>query len=274
MGIPIEYGSSYVGTATAPDLIHQTDSFQQLLASESPAVTTSSLDLPSQSNSPVAAISEMIDAVGARVGDCGDFPLFVGGDHTISIASVNAVVDALGEIGLLWVDAHADFNTPETSNSGNIHGMVVSSLLGDGPSGSWEATLLEESNIALLGTRSIDEAEQSRLEESDISMFTMSEIEEHGLQTVCERAWGVVSDGVEGVHVSWDMDVFDPTVAPGVSVPEAGGLSWEDGRRIAEFVKQHDDLLALDVVEVNPLRDQHGKTVDFTGTLIQDTFEE
>lgn len=199
-------------------------------------------------------------------------PVFFGGDHTASLASVNAVADA-GDTGLLWIDAHPDYNTRETSPSGNLHGMVLASLLGDGPRPEWRAGNLTETNIALVGVRRIDPGELRRLRNSNISVYTMEDIRQEGLPTVLLEAWNVVTESTDHIHVSLDLDVFDPLLAPGVSTRAWNGLSAEEARALVDWIRRQDQSVdSIDIVELNPLVDQHQKTSDLAGNILRTMF--
>ena len=204
---------------------------------------------------------EVADALEAET-----FPLVLGGDHSIAIGTINgASRDA--DIGAVWFDAHGDFNTPKTSPSGNIHGMPLAAVLGIGEFADTEwanAIKLQEENVALVGLRSLDDAEKEEIRNSDVTAYTMSDIDERGINPVVEDALDVATDGTDGVHVSLDLDWLDPKEAPGVGTPVRGGVSYREAHTALEIVAERDDaegiLRSLEVVEVNPILDESNET--------------
>ena len=208
----------------------------------------------------------------------GLFPLVLGGDHSISIGSVTGSArDA--DVGLLWFDAHADVNTPETSPSGNIHGMPLAALLGRGVFEElpWaRARGLRESNVAYVGLRSIDERESELIRNSEMTAFTMADIDERSITTVVEDALDVVTDGTDGVHLSLDLDWLDPQTAPGVGTPVRGGVTYREAHSALETVSAShasDGILrSMDVVEVNPILDEQNETATLAAELAASAF--
>ena len=207
----------------------------------------------------------------------GAFPLALGGDHSIAIGSVGGSATA-GSTGVVWFDAHADFNTPETTPSGNVHGMPLSALLGDGyfDGREWaNAPTVSEENVAIVGLRSVDDRERERLNDSDVTGYTMGEIDERGFAAVCEEAFEVATDGTDGVHVSFDMDLVDPEEAPGVGTPVRGGITYREAHTAMDHVDEHlDDIRSMDIVEVNPILDSHNRTAELAVDLLGNGFGE
>jgi arginase len=195
----------------------------------------------------------------------GMFPLVLGGDHSLAIGSVAGAAQGR-RIGLIWIDAHADFNTPETTPSGNIHGMSVAALTGRGhpslTSVLGSAPVLREKDIVMIGTRDIDVEEREALRDSGIHVFTMHDVDRRGLATVMDEAIVRASTGTAGFYLSFDMDVLDPTQAPGVGTPVLGGLSYREAHLAMEMVCESDHLLGMDLVEVNPILDQRNATAE------------
>jgi arginase len=171
-----------------------------------------------------------------RIMERGHFPLVLGGDHSIAAGTVSAIAAFASRrgkrVGLLWVDAHGDINTPDTSPSGNIHGMPVAALLGYGPkeltSIGGDFVKIDARNVALVGIRSLDDGEKHRLKETGVQVHTMSDIDRHGIHRAMKKALARVADGTDYVHVSFDLDAVDPTVAPGVGTPVKGGLDYRE----------------------------------------------
>ncbi len=203
----------------------------------------------------------------------GRFPLVLGGDHSVAIGTLSGSArDA--DIGAVWFDAHGDFNTPETSPSGNVHGMPLAAALGqDGFDGvEWaQARGLREENVVLVGLRSLDGSEREAIRESDVTAFTMSDIDERGMDDVVRDALHVATAGVDGIHVSLDLDWLDPNVAPGVGTPIRGGVTYREAHTALETVAEHDHdegvLRSMELVEVNPILDHHNETADVATEL-------
>ena len=199
--------------------------------------------------------------------DC--FPLILGGDHSLSIGSVPAVAHHYRErgerIGLLWVDAHTDMNTPDTTPSGNIHGMSLAVLAGRGPAellglAGGPVPAVDPKNICVLAARDIDEEEKSVVRETGIRVFTMTEVDERGIGPCVDEALERLTDGTAGFHLSYDLDGLDPQVAPGVGTPVPGGLTFREGHLVCEKVARSGAMLSLEVVEVNPVLDVRNGT--------------
>jgi arginase len=210
----------------------------------------------------------------------GHFPLILGGDHSIAVGTVSgiaAVARRKGKkLGLLWVDAHCDINNPESSPSGNIHGMPVASLLGHGPAEltgiGGRQPKVDAANVALVGIRSLDEGEKHRLKATGVQVHTMSDIDRHGIHRVMKKALARVTDGTDYVHVSFDLDAVDPTVAPGVGTPVKGGLDYREAHLIMELLHDSGVMTSLEMVEVNPILDQGNTSAAFAVELVQSAF--
>ncbi len=215
----------------------------------------------------------LADAVASSLAD-DQLPLVLGGDHSVAIGSiVGAARNA--DIGVVWFDAHGDFNTPETTPSGNVHGMSLAATLGRDVFDTMEwaqAPRLSEPNIALVGIRDLDPEEQDALRESDLSIYTMSDIDERGMNDVVDEALDVAAAGVDGVHVSVDLDFLDPNEAPGVGTPVRGGATYREAHTameaVAEGADRHDILRSIEFVEVNPILDSHNGTAELTTELV------
>jgi arginase len=210
----------------------------------------------------------------------GFFPVTLGGDHSMAIGTQAGVAkfykDCGQTVGCLWIDAHADMNTPETSPSGSIHGMPFAASLGHGPESLTEifgfAPKLRAENCALIGIRDLDVRERQMVRDSRVSLFTMREIDELGMRIVMERAIGVASKGTAGFVVSFDMDVLDPSEAPGVGTPVRGGITFREAHLAMEMVADSGKMLAFELVEINPIIDVMNKTatlgVGFTASAL------
>ena len=201
----------------------------------------------------------------------GRLPLVLGGDHSVALGSLVGMASIEGPGGVIWVDAHGDLNTPETSPTGNVHGMVLSAALGlNGPAfarDGWTLPAVEAGRIALVGVRSLDEGERKLVGELEAKVFTMSEVDRRGIE-VCMREALAHAAGAAFLHVSFDMDVVDPDSAPGVGTPVRGGLSYREAHLAMEIVAESGLADSLDVVEVNPILDRENATGELAVELV------
>ena len=211
----------------------------------------------------------------------GMTPLVLGGDHSLAVGSISGVAEFYrrrGEkIGVLWIDAHTDINTPETSLSGNVHGMPLAALLGLGPEPLAKifgyAPKIAAENTVLIGVRDVDEAERENLRRAGVTeVYTMRDIDERGMRTVMEEALRVAGRGTAGYHVSLDMDWIDPEDAPGVGTPVRGGATYREAHLAMETIADHGRLLSFEIVEVNPVIDEHNRTADLAVELACSAF--
>jgi arginase len=223
----------------------------------------------------IARVCQRLHDVALKALDGGALPVVLGGDHSLAAGSVAASAAFIRRtssrpLGLIWVDAHGDMNTPETTTSGNVHGMPLAALLGNEPAelatiGSRPSVL--PAHTVLLGIRNLDEKEKTRIRESGVHVFTMKDIDRDGIAKVAERAIALAADGTGGVHVSFDMDVCDPAIAPGVGTPVKGGLDYREAHMVMELVADSRRLVALDLVEVNPTLDIRNTTAELATEL-------
>ncbi|MHC4958341.1 MAG: arginase [Planctomycetota bacterium] len=204
--------------------------------------------------------------------EAGQMPLVLGGDHSIAMGTVAGTAAHAGKIGLLWIDAHADLNTPETSPSGNVHGMPLAAILGRGKTPLLEigetTPLVAMHNTVILGLRAVDPGESQRIRALGIDVFTMKDIDERGMSSCMEEALERVNDGTNGYHVSFDMDSIDPQDAPGVGTPVPGGLTYREAHYVCEILAESGQMLSMEVVEVNPILDDRNKTGELAVELI------
>jgi arginase len=217
-------------------------------------------------------VAQMVDeALGS-----GKFPLVLGGDHSIAVGAVSGASQYFhrrGEkLGLIWIDAHTDMNTPESSPSGNVHGMPLACCIGQGP---LELTNIfgfspkvDPANVALVGIRSVDGQERDIVQRSGVHAFTMRDIDERGMRSVFEEAIRVASDGTAGFHVSLDMDAVDPREAPGVGTPVQGGITYREAHLAMEMLGDAGRMTSMEVVEVNPVIDDANRTAILAVELV------
>jgi arginase len=211
----------------------------------------------------------------------GATPLVLGGDHSLAAGSVSGVAEFYrrrGEkIGVIWIDAHSDINTPETSPSGNVHGMPLAALLGLGPEPLSNlmgfAPKIAAENTVLIGVRDVDAAERANIRRAGISeVYTMRDIDERGMRAVMEEALRAAGRGTAGYHVSLDLDWIDPEDAPGVGTPVRGGATYREAHLAMEILADHGRLLSFEIVEVNPVIDEHNRTADLAVELACSAF--
>src|SRR5271154_300313 len=212
--------------------------------------------------------------------EAGKIPLVLGGDHSMAAGTVSGVAKYYRrknqKIGLIWIDAHTDINTPETSPSGNVHGMPLAALLGLGPpelSNIFDfSPKVKPENCVLVGVRDIDAVEKDNVHRAGIGVFTMRDIDERGMRTVMEEALRMAGRGTAGYHISLDMDWIDPEDAPGVGTPVRGGATYREAHLAMEILADHGRLLSFETVEVNPVIDEHNRTAELAVELICSAF--
>lgn len=211
-----------------------------------------------------ARLADLVETAASE----GATPLVLGGDHSIAIGTVTGMSRFLRKqqkkLGLIWIDAHADMNTPGSSPSGNVHGMPLACCIGIGPE---ELTTLggytpkiDPANVALVGLRDVDRAEKPFVQRTGVRAFTMRSIDEQGMQSVIRQAIEIASNGTAGFHLSFDMDAVDPDEAPGVGTPVPGGLTYREAHLAMEMICDSAKMLSIEIVEVNPVLDQANRT--------------
>jgi arginase len=212
-------------------------------------------------------VAKLVEAAARR----GAMPLVLGGDHSVALGSLVGMALARGPGGVVWIDAHGDLNTPETSPSGNVHGMVLAAALGLAGDAfrreGWQIPAVEPGKLALVGVRSLDEGERELLGTIDAKVFTMSEIDRIGVEP-CMREALAHASGAGFLHVSLDMDAVDPDYAPGVGTPVRGGLSYREAHLALETVAEYGRTDSMDVVEVNPILDRENATGQLAVELV------
>jgi len=284
VGVPLDLGAGRRGTDMGPSAVRYAQLQAELEALGYRVTDLGNVSFPvaerlevgdSQARyaDAIVRVCEEVDRVVTAALRQGALPVVVGGDHSLSLGSVAAVARQQPELGLLWLDAHGDFNTPQTSPSGNVHGMVLACLVGLGPAslvrvGGFGPKLRPE-RCALVGVRQLDPGERELLRDSGVRVFTMKEVDRCGVGEVVQRALEAVTEGGRRpLHVSLDLDVVDPAHAPGVATPCAGGLSYREVHLAMELVADCGCLVSMDVVEVNPILDAHNRTARLATELV------
>jgi arginase len=211
-----------------------------------------------------AKLAAMVESVIAS----GRFPLVLGGDHSIAAGTVSGVSHSYRlrgqKVGLIWIDAHADMNTPESSPSGNVHGMPLACCVGRGPRELTDifdySPKVDGPNVALIGIRDVDESEREVVRASGVHAFTMRDIDERGLRNIMQEALSIACDGTAGFHLSFDLDVVDPDEAPGVGTPVRGGMTYREAHLAMETICDCSQMISMEIVEVNPVLDSANRT--------------
>jgi arginase len=212
--------------------------------------------------------------------ESGQVPVVLGGDHSVAAGTVAGVAEFFHrqnqKLGLIWIDAHTDINTPDTSPSGNVHGMPLAAIMGMGPpelGKIYEFTpKVSPQNCVLVGIRDVDAIERENVRQAGIAVFTMRDIDERGMRTVMEEALRIAGRGTAGYHVSLDMDWIDPEDAPGVGTPVPGGATYREAHLAMEIIADHGRMVSFEVVEVNPVLDEHNRTAELAVGLVSSVF--
>ncbi|MEM7330761.1 MAG: arginase [Chloroflexota bacterium] len=271
-GVPMDLGQNRRGVDMGPSAIRYAGLQARLEKLGHVVYDEGNLSVPnpeekvaSSGKNRLGAVTAVCQTIYQKAEKClqdKEFAIFLGGDHSISIGTVAAAAKQ-EEIGVIWVDAHGDFNTPETSFTGNIHGMPVAVLVGDGPNSlidiGYSGPKLKPENIVQVGIRDLDQDERIRLNNSKIHVFTMRHVDEIGMAQIATQALERLSH-VEHIHVSLDMDSLVPDEAPGVGTPVPGGLSYREAHLLMEILGESQRVRSLDIVEVNPILDEYNKT--------------
>lgn len=283
IGIPMDLGQSHRGVDMGPSTVRYAGLSARLKRLGYEVYDAGNIIVPvresledSENSNYLSAIQKVCEVLyeeaRAAVRD-GFTPVFLGGDHSIAIGSIGGVTHS-EPAGVIWVDAHGDANTPESSPSGNIHGMPVSILLGDGfPSlvnVGREGPKLEPKDLVMVGIRELDREERNRLRDSGITIFTMRDIDERGMASVANEALEKLNHR-QRLHVSFDLDALEPHEAPGVGTPSNGGLTYREAMLLTEIIADSKHFSSLDLVEINPILDTRNQTsriaVELTASL-------
>jgi arginase len=291
IGVPLDLGGGRRGVDMGPSAVRIAGIGPRLASLGLEVHDTGDLETPNQETvdagdacqrflTEIVRICADLYARALTILDGGGVPIVLGGDHSVAAGSVSASAAFARRhrkpVGLIWVDAHGDMNTPETTLSGNVHGMPLAALLGEAPAqlaslGGFSPKVAP-ANTVLLGVRNLDEREKAAVRNSGVHVFTMKDIDRLGIATVAEQAIARAAAGTVGVHVSFDLDVCDPSIAPGVGTPVKGGLDYREAHMVMEMVADSGTLIALDLVEVNPVLDVQNATAVLSAELAMSTF--
>lgn len=287
IGVPMDIGGSKRGAAGGPAAIRRTDLLKHLKEIGCEARDLGDVEIPQQGKAKVGhsrkryadiirrVCEDLCETVAKSVGS-GEVPVVLGGDHSLAMGSISGTAKRLKasgrRLGVLYLDAHGDMNVPHTTPSGNIHGMPVAHLLGMGDQrlariGGFSPKLLP-ANTCLIGLRDLDADERALIKKSGVRAFTMKDVDRLGIGKVFDSALRHAADGTAGVHVSFDIDVVDPSVAQGTGTPSRGGLTYREAHYLMELVADSGKLLSMDMVEINPLEDVQNRTAELACELI------
>jgi arginase len=275
IGVPLDLGASRRGTDVGPSALRiaglgnalRRMGYDVALEEDIPAPameTRRAEDKEARYKPQILDVCTRLAKRVKEVVDAGEFPLVLGGDHSIAMGTVAGIAAHCREqdqsLGLIWFDAHGDMNVPGVSPSGNIHGMPLAHLLGKGDDDLKNILgfnpKVKPENVALIGVRAIDAGERKIIRDSGIHAFTMREIDEHGMAAIARRALEIVNDGTAGFHVSFDVDGCDPTVIPGSGTLVPGGVSFREAHLLMEYCADNGRLLSMEIVELNPFLDE------------------
>ena len=284
IGVPMDLGQSHRGVDMGPGATRYAGLSDRLKKLghvvqdqgniQVPVRDTLSDEAGNDLHSAILTVCKNIYQTGKQAVEQDFIPLFLGGDHSIAIGTIGGVTHQ-EPVGVIWVDAHGDFNTPETSRSGNVHGMPLATLMGKGPDElvnvGRPGSKLAAEDVVLIGIRDLDKKEKARLKESGISVYTMRDIDERGMSAVTAEALEKLVHR-QRIHVSLDVDVLDPMEAPGVGTPVPGGLTYREAQLLMEILADSQKVSSMDIVEINPILDHQNKTaktaVELASTLL------
>jgi|SRR5690625_3657895 len=290
IGVPIELGQSVAGVSKGPDAIRKAGIQKRLenLSYRVHDLGDVEIDQPSSKSiqsknklkhlNEIATSSERVAKVIDKVVDRQDFPLVLGGDHSMAIGSIAGIAKHYDDLGVIWYDAHGDLNSAETSPSGNVHGMPLAVNLGIGHEKlthilDYQPKIKPE-HIVIIGARSLDDGEKELIKNRGIRMYTMPEIKELGMEKVMTETITYLQNVTDGIHLSLDLDALDPSETPGVGTPADGGISFEDSSIAMTVLSKADVVTSAELVEVNPVVDQGNKTATVAVDLTERLFGE
>jgi arginase len=287
IGVPIDLGADRRGVDMGPSAIRYAGLHSRLKMLGWDVEDIGNIDVPIAETREIqdkrlkflpeiVEVNQQLYQAVAQAIDEGVIPLIIGGDHSLGIGSLAGCAASGKKFGVIWFDTHGDYNSLDTTHSGNIHGMPLAVANGIGAKeltevGGVERKIREE-NTVIIGARDFDEDEREMIRKSKITVFTMSDIDRLGMEEVVRRGIEIASQGTDGVHISFDLDVIDPTEAPGVGTPVPGGMTYREAHLAMEVIAECTCLLSMDVVEVNPILDIHNRTAELAVGLIGSAF--
>lgn len=290
IGVPMELGQKRRGVAMGPEAIRDAGLAKRLEKLNCKIGDRGDINLPHinkneakltetlENLEEVFSVNELLAAKVAQEVNSGYFPLILGGDHSVAIGTIAGLSEHHDNLGVIWIDAHGDLNTEETTPSGNIHGMPLAVSLGLGherlTSILNRSPKVKPEHIVLIGIRDLDEGEKQLIKQLKIKTYTMHEVDRLGMAHVMEETIVYLKNKTDGIHLSFDMDSVDPLEAPGVGTPVSGGLTFRESRLALEMLAAENIITSAEFVEVNPLLDKENKTSELALTLIGVLFGE
>lgn len=287
IGVPMDLGASRRGVDMGPSAIRVTNVTRAIQKLGYDVIDKGDVDVPipeeveikdanKKYSHEILAVCSALRKVVMSILEDQRVPIVLGGDHSIAMGSISGVSDyyhARGKkIGVIWMDAHGDMNTPYSTPSGNVHGMPLAHMIGMGDkelaSMGGRHGKVDSANVCLIGVRDLDEREKALIRESGVHMFTMKDIDRFGVSKIMEQAILFASNGTAGIHISFDIDAVDPSIAPGVGTPKKGGLNYREAHLCMELLSDSEKVIAMDMVEVNPILDDHNETAELVSELI------
>ncbi len=282
IGVPLDYGADRRGVDMGPSAIRYAGLHEKIRQVGHQVIDIGNLPVPvpesrSETHSSlkygneIVKVSRVLARAVEKALDEGQYPMVLGGDHSIAIGTMSGLLRKFERVGLLWFDAHGDYNTDETSPSGNVHGMPVATVVGLGHpilKTSFPARFVDPEKIVYVGVRTLDQQEARRLRESGATVFSMHEIDRYGMREIMAKAMDIVTDKTDAVHLSFDIDAVDPLFAPGSGTPYSGGLTEREAHLAMELLAESDIISSMEMVEVNPILDEHNRTGELAANLI------
>jgi len=284
IGVPMDLGQNHRGVDMGPSAIRYANLAKSLRSLGYVTFDSGDIAIPGHYALANTSLQERLPLIcngclgayelGRQAVAAGEIPIFLGGDHSASIGTVGGGTHDT-DVGLIWIDAHGDFNTPQTSDSQNVHGMALSILLGSGPKELVDlgrpGPKVQPENVVLIGVRDLDDQEKVLLKNSGCTVFTMREVDEIGIRAVLSQTLKKL-DHLDGIHISLDLDVMDPLDAPGVGTPSQGGLTYREGQLIMEILADTEKLHSIDIMEINPILDIQNRTAQMAANLVSSLF--
>lgn len=284
IGVPMDLGQNHRGVDMGPSAVRIANLSQALESLGHTCHDSGDIIIPGHYALSDTSIKKRIPLIqkactrayelGRAAVEAGEIPIFLGGDHSASIGTVGGVTHSC-EAGLLWIDAHGDFNTPESSYSQNIHGMALATLLGQGVQELVDVgrpgPKVKAENTILIGIRDLDQEEKILIKKSGCIVFTMRDVDEMGIRAVLTQTLKILKN-VDKIHVSLDLDVIDPLDAPGVGTPSQGGLTYREGQLIMEILSDTKKLHSVDIMEINPILDIQNRTAQIAVNFLSSLF--
>ena len=292
IGAPSTFGQKKLGVNLGPDAVRYAGLLSRLKKMGLDVIDKGNIEVPTldvekfnsdqeglRNYDEIVTVSENLSKATSEIVEKGNFPLTLGGDHSIAVGSISGISQHYENLGVIWYDAHGDLNVPEESPSGNVHGMPLRILAGDGPDELVNINdftpKVKPENIVLIGMRDLDEGERKYIKDKNIKTFTMADIDRFGIQEVIERSLEYLkSRNIDGLHFSLDVDALDPAETPGTGTRVMGGLSYRESHFALELLNESKLVTSMDIVEVNPLIDNSNHTAEQAVALLGTFFGE